>query len=45
MEDGVQFFISSNNVILTEGLEGTLASVYFKRVIKKDGTLIQTSPV
>lgn len=45
MEDGIQFYISSNNVILTEGFEGTLAPVYFKRVTKKDGTLVQTSPV
>ena len=38
MKDGIAFYISSNNVILTEGVDGLLASKYFKNVFKKDGT-------
>lgn len=37
IKDGVSFFISSNNVILTEGVNGVLDSKYFKSVTKKDG--------
>ncbi len=40
MKDGIVFYISSNNVILTEGENGVLKSKYFKKVMKKDGTII-----
>lgn len=32
MADGVRFYRSSNNVILTSGLDGTLDAKYFKEV-------------
>lgn len=35
MKDGIKFYISSNNVILTEGIEGLLPTKYFKRVTEK----------
>lgn len=38
MKDGIPFYISSNNVILTEGLNGLLSKKYFRKVFKKDGT-------
>jgi len=38
IKDGIPFYISSNNVILTEGVDGLLAAKYFKKVFKKDGT-------
>ena len=37
MKDGIKFYISSNNVILTEGVDGILYSKYFKKVVSKDG--------
>lgn len=41
IKDGIPFYISTNNVILTEGIDGLLPAKYFKRVTKKDGTVIQ----
>ena len=41
IKDGIKFFISSNNVILTEGVEGTLHPKYFKKVIGKDGNVLK----
>ena len=32
MADGIKFYLSKNNVILTEGVEGTLDKKYFKKV-------------
>lgn len=40
MKDGIDFFISSNNVILTEGKDGVLAPEYFRRVVSKKGDII-----
>jgi 2'-phosphotransferase len=37
MKDGIVFYISSNNVILTEGVDGLLPAKYFKSVISKKG--------
>jgi len=37
MKDGINFYISSNNVILTEGVNGVLPPKYFKAVINKIG--------
>ncbi len=37
MKDGINFYISSNNVILTEGVDGTLEPKYFKKVVGKEG--------
>lgn len=32
MNDGIEFFISSNNVVLTKGINGILPPKYFKNV-------------
>ena len=32
MKDGIKFFKSTNNVILTEGINGILPTKYFKSV-------------
>ena len=34
---GMRFFISSNNVILTEGINGAIPATYFHRVTTNDG--------
>ena len=41
MKDGIEFFISTNNVILTEGIDGLLPAKYFKKVTKRDGSILQ----
>jgi len=35
MADGMKLYISANNVVLTEGLDGVVPTQYFKRVVKK----------
>lgn len=35
IKDGIKFFISTNNVILTEGIDGTLPPKYFKKVTER----------
>jgi len=37
MADGIVFFVSSNGVILTEGIDGCVPPKYFKRVTTRDG--------
>jgi 2'-phosphotransferase len=37
IKDGINFYISSNNVILTEGIDGILPPKYFKKVVSKKG--------
>jgi 2'-phosphotransferase len=37
IKDGIKFYVSSNNVILTEGVDGALSPKYFKKVIRKNG--------
>jgi 2'-phosphotransferase len=37
MEDGIDFYISSNNVILSEGINGVLPPKYFKNVSSRSG--------
>lgn len=41
MKDNIKFFISTNNVILTEGVDGVLLPKYFKRIMRRDGTIIE----
>ncbi|OZJ06665.1 hypothetical protein BZG36_00334 [Bifiguratus adelaidae] len=36
--DGIPFFISSNSVILTPGKDGYLPSVYFQKVLTREGS-------
>lgn len=35
MEDGIVFYRSENNVILTEGINGTLSNKYFDKVVDR----------
>ncbi len=41
MKEGIEFFISSNNVILTEGIDGVLPPKFFLKVLRKDLTVIE----
>jgi 2'-phosphotransferase len=43
IEDGIEFYMSSNNVILTKGINGILPPKYFKKVIDKDGLELPVS--
>lgn len=40
IKDGIKFYISSNNVILTEGIDGVISPKYFKKVIRKNGEIL-----
>lgn len=37
IKDGIDFYISTNNVILTEGIDGVLPAKYFKSVVSSKG--------
>lgn len=41
IKDGIEFYISSNNVILTEGDKGVLSPKYFKKIMRKNGDELQ----
>ncbi|KAI8872381.1 phosphotransferase KptA/Tpt1 [Ramicandelaber brevisporus] len=43
ISDGIVFYKSANNVILTEGVNGVLASKYFTKVTDKDGNDLLTA--
>ncbi|KAG0170664.1 hypothetical protein DFQ28_011220 [Apophysomyces sp. BC1034] len=38
--DGIQFYRSANNVILTQGVDGVLAPRYFSRAVSRDGSIL-----
>ena len=40
IKEGIGFYIFSNNVILTEGIDGVLSPKYFKKVLNKKGDLL-----
>ena len=40
MKDGITFYLSKNNVILTAGIDGVIAPKYFKRVMDKNQKII-----
>lgn len=45
LEGGISFYISSNQVILTPGIDGVLPAKYFRQVLNiKDGTFIYQAP-
>ncbi|GAA5881880.1 hypothetical protein JCM16303_003447 [Sporobolomyces ruberrimus] len=44
LSDGVPIFTSSNQVVLTSGIDGTIPPKYFARVVRKSGeTLVPTT--
>jgi len=43
IKDGIEFFVSTNKVVLTRGIEGLLAKHYFKCVKSKNGVLFDGS--
>jgi len=45
LEGGIPFYISSNQVILTAGIDGVLPAKYFRQVLNiKDGRFIYQAP-
>ncbi|ORX52390.1 phosphotransferase KptA/Tpt1 [Hesseltinella vesiculosa] len=43
LQDGIQFYRSSNGVILTDGVQGKLALAYFSKVVDRQGNPIDTT--
>jgi 2'-phosphotransferase len=43
IDDGIQFFISANGVVLTDGINGILETKYFSKVTDSTGNLILTN--
>ena len=41
MKDGMEFFISENEVILTKGINNRIDKKYFKKICKRNGEEIQ----
>lgn len=44
IQDGIIFYRSSNNVILTEGIGGTLPPTYFQKVTNRNGESLLLQP-
>lgn len=40
LADGIKFFRSSNNVVLSAGIDGVLDKRYFLKAVKTDGTVV-----
>lgn len=41
--DSIPLFTSTNNVVLTSGIEGALPPTYFKKVVRKSGEVLLES--
>ncbi|KAI8914192.1 phosphotransferase KptA/Tpt1 [Gorgonomyces haynaldii] len=37
MEDGIEFYLSDNNVVLSKGINGILSSQYFSKITDRQG--------
>ncbi|GAA5870646.1 hypothetical protein JCM3774_001713 [Rhodotorula dairenensis] len=44
LADGIAIYTSTNNVVLTAGIEGVVAPKYFAKVVKKDGQVLVPTP-
>lgn len=38
--DGIAIYTSTNNVVLTAGIDGVVTPKYFAKVVKKDGQVL-----
>lgn len=43
-KDGIAIYTSSNNVVLTAGIDGVVPPKYFAKVVKKDGQVLAPTP-
>ncbi|RCI00563.1 tRNA 2'-phosphotransferase 1 [Rhizopus azygosporus] len=44
MKDGIKFYKSRNDVILSDGIDGTIPPKYFKKAIDKHGDVLYEQP-